>query len=185
MKDKYKNKKIVVVGNGFAALKEIQELIPHSKNITLFNPDPEPTSTLAQVLARYPFIKTKNNSDIREIVGTEEGQERKGVTSVKVYDKTNKQVYSVPADGVFVALGYEPATSLFEGALQLTDKKLIHIIDNAAATSVPGVFAAGDATDSRYRGQVILAAASGYVAAQEAEKYLNSPASLTDKSLVL
>jgi thioredoxin reductase (NADPH) len=114
-----------------------------------------------------PKIKVIWNSAIEEILGVEAGH----VTGVRLKDTVTGEVREMPIDGVFAAIGHEPNTALFKGVLDLDEKNYIKTIPGTSHTNIPGVFAAGDVQDARYR-QAITAAGSGCMAALDAEKYL-------------
>jgi thioredoxin reductase (NADPH) len=112
------------------------------------------------------------NSEVEEILGTKEG----GVTGVKIRNVNTGKIRDKEAQGVFVAIGHTPNTKIFEGQVELDEKGYIVTKGNTSLTSVPGVFAAGDVHDTRYR-QAVTAAGSGCKAAMDAEKFLEEHAS--------
>ena len=114
-----------------------------------------------------PKVRVVWNSTVEDIIGT---QSPKAVQAVRVRDDHGR-VTDIPVDGVFVAIGHDPATALVRGQLHLDESGYVHIAPWSTATSIPGVFAAGDVADPRYR-QAVTAAAMGCMAALEAEKYL-------------
>jgi len=114
-----------------------------------------------------PKIKVIWNAAIDEILGVEQGH----VTGVRLLDTVTNEKREMPIDGVFAAIGHEPNTSLFKGLLDLDEKNYIKTIPGSSLTNVPGVFAAGDVQDAKYR-QAITAAGSGCMAALDAEKFL-------------
>jgi thioredoxin reductase (NADPH) len=116
-----------------------------------------------------PKIKWMWNSEIVEITGQE--KPRKFVTAAKVKNLLTGEEKSLPIDGVFVAIGHQPNSSLFKEYLDLDAVGYIKTIPGKAATKIPGVFAAGDVQDHEYR-QAITAAGSGCMAALEAERFL-------------
>ena len=93
------------------------------------------------------------------------------VTGVRLRDVKTGELSTLPVDGLFVAIGHTPNTALFKGLLDLDPAG--YIVAEHACTKVPGVFAAGDVQDSRYR-QAVAAAGSGCVAALEAERYIGT-----------
>ena len=95
----------------------------------------------------------------------------KSVTGLKLADTKDKSERVLPLDGIFVAIGVTPVTELFKGQIELDAQGYI-VTDKGGRTNVPGVFAAGDVQDPNYR-QAITAAASGCIAAVEAERFLN------------
>jgi thioredoxin reductase (NADPH) len=99
-----------------------------------------------------------------------------GVTGVRLKSTQDDSIQDVDVQGVFIAIGHKPNTSMFEGQLELRNGYIqvqSGTAGNATATSVPGVFAAGDVADSVYR-QAITSAGSGCMAALDAEKYLDN-----------
>jgi thioredoxin reductase (NADPH) len=95
------------------------------------------------------------------------------VTGARVRNVVTGESTVVPAAGVFVAIGHTPNTALFKGQLDMNEGGYLITRDGTMATNIPGVFAAGDVQDTRYR-QAITAAGSGCMAAMDAEKYLES-----------
>ena len=99
-----------------------------------------------------------------------------GVTGVRLKSTQDDSIQDVDVQGVFIAIGHKPNTSMFEGQLELRNGYIqvqSGTAGNATATSIPGVFAAGDVADSIYR-QAITSAGSGCMAALDAEKYLDN-----------
>ena len=105
------------------------------------------------------------NSRIDEVLGDQ------GVEGVRVKSNVDDTAREIALEGVFVAIGHHPSTELFAGQLELNPEGYIVTRGDTSHTSVPGVFAAGDVQDNRYR-QAITSAASGCKAAMDAEKYL-------------
>jgi thioredoxin reductase (NADPH) len=109
------------------------------------------------------------NTVLEQVHGT---TDPKSVTGANLRDLRTGQVEDVAVDGIFIAIGHKPATELFRDQLAFTPSGYIVVKDYSTATSVPGVFAAGDVADETYR-QAVTAAGMGCMAALEAEKYLS------------
>ncbi len=108
------------------------------------------------------------DSELAEVLGTAEPL---GVTGAKLRNVLTGAITEIPIDGVFVAIGHQPQTEMFKGQLEMKPSGYIITAPRSTATSVPGVFAAGDVTDDVYR-QAVTAAGLGCMAALDAEKYL-------------
>jgi len=121
-------------------------------------------------LFKNPKIEVVWDSAIDEIVGT---AEPKSVTGVRLKNVKTGAVSERPIDGVFVAIGHAPATELFKGQLEMKSSGYLITKPDSTATSVPGVFAAGDVKDDTFR-QAVTAAGMGCMAALETEKFLAS-----------
>ena len=120
-------------------------------------------------LFKNPKIEVVWNSVLDEVIGTDDP---KTVTGVRLKNvKTGKVSSDVPVDGVFVAIGHEPATALFKGQLEMKASGYLITEPDSTRTSIPGVFAAGDVKDEVFR-QAVTAAGMGCMAALEAERYL-------------
>ncbi len=100
-------------------------------------------------------------------------QSPKAVTGAKLRDILTGEITQVQVDGVFIAIGHEPATALFKDQVEMTPSGYIVTAEKSASTNVAGVFAAGDVTDDIYR-QAVTAAGMGCMAALDAERYLAS-----------
>ncbi len=165
----FKNKKVALIGGNISALREIEILSKYTKDIIIINRDPEikgPSSWLNR-LKENKNIKVMNNTIAKEILGNE-----KWVTGVKVLDKKTNKEEIIPVQGVFVCIGWNPSSELFEKILELDSKKQIKVF-NQTHTSIPGIFAAGDVTNITYH-QAPVASSFGYMAGMDAEKYISS-----------
>jgi thioredoxin reductase (NADPH) len=119
-------------------------------------------------LFKHPKIKVVWDSILDEIRGSEEPVK---VSQVRLKNIKTGALSEMPADGVFIAIGHAPATDLVVGQVKLKSSGYVEVAPNSTATSVPGVFAAGDVADEIYR-QAVTAAGLGCMAALEAERFL-------------
>jgi len=165
----FRGKKVIIVGGGDSAMEEANFLTRFADEVTIVHRrDSFKASKIMQDRAlNNPKIKVIWNAAIDEILGVEQGH----VTGVRLLDTVTNEKREMPIDGVFAAIGHEPNTSLFKGLLDLDEKNYIKTIPGSSLTNVPGVFAAGDVQDAKYR-QAITAAGSGCMAALDAEKFL-------------
>ncbi|AUM27325.1 MULTISPECIES: thioredoxin-disulfide reductase [Acinetobacter calcoaceticus/baumannii complex] len=172
----YKNQKVMVVGGGNTAVEEALYLSNIASHVTLVHR--RDTLRSEKILQDHLFAKEKEgkisiiwNHEVEEVLG-----DNTGVTSVRLKSTQNDSKQDVEVHGLFVAIGHKPNTGMFEGQLNLRDGYIqvqSGTSGNATATSVAGVFAAGDVADSIYR-QAITSAGSGCMAALDAEKYLDN-----------
>jgi thioredoxin reductase len=171
----YRNREVVVVGGGNTAVEEALYLANIASRVTLvhrrnsFRAEKILQNKLQERVAEGRIV-LKLNAVVEEVLG-----DKMGVTGVRVQNNDGTEDVLI-ADGLFVAIGHTPNTSLFEGQLALQDGYVVVKSGrdgNATATSVPGVFAAGDVADHVYR-QAITSAASGCMAALDAERFLDS-----------
>jgi thioredoxin reductase (NADPH) len=162
----FKGKKVAVVGGGDTAMEEATFLTNLASSIQVIHRKDElrASAALRDEAMSNPKIKFSWNSVVTEIIG--DGK----VQGLEVKDlKTGKET-RMEVDGVFVAIGYEPNTKLFDGKLELEPNGYIKVKDGTE-TSVPGVFAAGDVVDYKYR-QAVTAAADGCKAVLDADRFL-------------
>ena len=165
----YKEKDVVLVGGGNTAVEEAIFLTNFAKRVTLVHrrDSLRAEKILQDRLFKNPKIEVIWDHSVDEIVGIEEP---KSVTGIKLKNVKTGEVTEQAAGGVFIAIGHVPATELFRGQLDMTSTGYIATTPDSTATSIPGVFAAGDVTDEVYR-QAVTAAALGCMAALEAERY--------------
>jgi thioredoxin reductase (NADPH) len=164
----FRDKEILVVGGGDTAMEEATFLTKFAKRVTLLHRRAEFRAT------RIMLDRARANEKIRfmtpYVVEEVHNVENKAVEAVRVRNLETNQVSTIEVEGVFVAIGHDPNTKVFQGKLTMDDAGYI-ITHDGPKTSVEGVFAAGDVQDHRYR-QAITAAGSGCMAAMEAEKFL-------------
>ncbi|HFG6963602.1 thioredoxin-disulfide reductase [Acinetobacter baumannii] len=172
----YKNQNVMVVGGGNTAVEEALYLSNIAEHVTLVHRRGSLRSE--KILQDHLFAKEKEgkisivwNHEVEEVLG-----DNTGVTGVRLKSTKDDSKQEVQVQGLFIAIGHKPNTSMFEGQLNLRDGYIqvqSGTSGNATATSVAGVFAAGDVADSIYR-QAITSAGSGCMAALDAEKYLDN-----------
>ncbi|WP_160255359.1 thioredoxin-disulfide reductase [Acinetobacter indicus] len=172
----YKNQKVMVVGGGNTAVEEALYLSNIAAHVTLVHRRASLRSE--KILQDHLFAKQKEgkisilwNNQVDEVLG-----DNTGVTGVRLKSTVDGSKQDIEVQGLFVAIGHKPNTEMFSAQLELRDGYIqiqSGTAGNATATSVPGVFAAGDVADSVYR-QAITSAGSGCMAALDAEKYLDN-----------
>jgi len=172
----YKDKEVVVVGGGNTAVEEALYLSNIASKVKLVHR--RDTFKAEKIMVKKLHDKVSEgkvelvlNSEVDEIVGNNDG-----VTGVRVKNRLTNDLSTIDVDGVFIAIGHKPNTDLFEGKLLMDDAGYLITQGgrngNATQTSVAGVFAAGDVQDPTYK-QAVTSAASGCMAALDAEKYLD------------
>lgn len=169
----YKNKTVAVIGGGDAALEEALYLAQLCQKVYLVHRRDELRASKAMQnrVFNTPNIEIKWNCIVDEIRGIIEPMNKR-VTSMVLYDKIKDSKEDIPVDGIFISIGNTPATTLFEGQVELDEQGYIKTQPGTTKTNIPGVFAAGDVQDTRYR-QAVTAAASGCMSALDAERFLN------------
>jgi thioredoxin reductase (NADPH) len=167
----FKDREIMVVGGGDSALEEALYLARLGRAVTVVHRrDSLRASKIMQDRAfANPKISFVWNSAVEEIRDVSAGQ----VKSVLLRDLVTGQQTERPVDGLFVAIGHEPNTTIFRGQIDLLPNGYVKVVPGTTQTSVSGVFAAGDVQDSVWR-QAVTAAGSGCMAALEAERYLEA-----------
>jgi len=175
----YKNQEIAVIGGGNTAVEEALYLSNIAKKVTVVHRRDQFRSE--KILANQLIEKSKTGNvviewfhTLEEVVG-----DKSGVTGIKIKHVETGEIKEIPLMGVFIAIGHQPNTKLFENQLEMTNGYLKvqgGSNGNATATSISGVFAAGDVCDYIYR-QAITSAGTGCMAALDAEKFLDALAS--------
>jgi thioredoxin reductase (NADPH) len=172
----YRNKPVAVIGGGNTAVEEALYLSNIASKVTVVHRRDKFRSE--KILANKLIEKSKNgnveiewNHVLDEVLGDD-----MGVTGIRVKNVKDGSTKEIPVHGVFIAIGHQPNTQIFEGQLAMDNGYIIvksGLKGNATATSVEGVFAAGDVMDQVYK-QAITSAGAGCMAALDAEKYLDA-----------
>ncbi len=168
----FKEKEVAVVGGGNAAVEEAMFLTKFASKVKLIHRRNElrAEKMLQAKLKANKKIEIIWDSVVEDVIGD---TNPKSVKAIKIKNvKTNKTT-ELKVDGLFIAIGHDPATSLFKGQLNMDKEGYIITNPDSTITNVPGVFAAGDVKDKIFR-QAVTAAGMGCMAALEAEKHLSS-----------
>ena len=160
----------MVVGGGNTAVEEALFLTNFASKVTLVHrrDSLRAERILQERLFAHPKVEIVWNNQLAEVVGDE--QPAPGVTGVKLENTQTGEITELACHGVFIAIGHAPQTELFSGQLEMKQGGYIVTTPGTTETSVPGVYAAGDVTDDKYR-QAVTAAGMGCMAALEAERW--------------
>jgi len=167
----FKEKEVAVVGGGNAAVEEAIFLTKFASKVKLIH---RRDSLRAEKLLQKKLMDNKKieiiwDSVVEEVIGD---QKPKNVKGIKIKNVKSNKVEELKIDGLFIAIGHDPATSLFKNHLEMDKEGYLITKPDSTATNVPGVFAAGDVKDKIFR-QAVTAAGMGCMAALEAEKFLS------------
>ena len=168
----FKDKTVAIVGGGNAAVEEAMFLTKFASKVQLIH---RRDSLRAEKMLQQKLMENKKieiiwDSVIEEVIGDEEPKNVKGLKIKNV--KTNN-IKELKIDGLFIAIGHDPATQLFKGQLNMDKEGYLITKPDSTETNIPGVFAAGDVKDKIFR-QAVTAAGMGCMSALEVEKYLSS-----------
>lgn len=174
----YRGKDVAVIGGGNSAVEEALFLTNFANSVTLIHRrDTLRAEKIAQDrLFKNPKVRVIWNHVVEEVLGIlpNSGSDLPpGVTGLRLKDTVSGALQDIPMDGVFVAIGHDPATKIFKGHVDMDESGYIVTAPDSTATSVPGVYAAGDVKDKLYR-QAVTAAGMGCMAALEADRFLAS-----------
>ena len=166
----FRGKSVAVIGGGNTAVEEALYLANLAKSVTLIHrrDSLRAERILQERLFKDPKIEVVWDHAVEEICGT---QNPPGVTHIRLKNTRTGALQDLPTDGVFVAIGHQPATAIFAGQLDMKPGGYLQTVPGSTATNVPGVFAAGDVADDVFR-QAVTAAGLGCMAALEAERFL-------------
>ena len=174
----YKNQEVAVVGGGSTAIEEALYLANIASKVTLIHRRDEFRAEMIEMNKIHEKVKEGKISlelfnELSEVLGDDSG-----VTGIKIKNVTSNETKEIELKGVFIAIGHKPNTDIFEGQLEMENGYIITNSGregNFTATSIKGVFAAGDVQDHIYR-QAVTSAGTGCMAALDAERYLTNHA---------
>src|SRR5205807_9216900 len=167
----FRGKEVGVVGGGDTAMEEALFLTKMANKVTVIHRREalRASMVMQQRAKANPKIAWAWNQEVVEVLG----EAAQGVRGVRTKDTRTGEIRELPMGGLFIAIGHEPNTQLFRGQLEMDAVGYIKVLPGTTKTSVPGVFASGDAADPVYR-QAVTAAGTGCMAAIDAERFLSS-----------
>ena len=167
----FKDKTVAVVGGGNAAVEEAMFLTKFASKVQLIH---RRDSLRAEKLLQQKLMENKKIEIIWDTVveGVIGDKEPKNVTGLKIKNVKTNKTKELKIDGLFIAIGHDPATELFKNQLEMDNENYLITKPDSTATNIPGVYAAGDVKDKIFR-QAVTAAGMGCMAALEAEKFLS------------
>jgi len=171
----FKEKTVAVIGGGNAAVEEAMFLTKFASKVKLIH---RRNSLRAEKMLQSKLMANKKieiiwDSIVEEVIGD---KDPKNVTGLKIKNVKTNKVEELKIDGLFIAIGHDPATKLFKDQLEMDEEGYLITKPDSTATNVPGVFAAGDVKDKIFR-QAVTAAGMGCMSALEAEKFLSAKSS--------
>ena len=169
----YKKQPVAVIGGGNTAVEEALYLSNIASHVTVVHRRDKfrAEKIMQKKLLEKPNVTVKWNQVLEEVLG-----DPKGVNGLKIKNVQTQEIEKIDVQGIFIAIGHTPNTTLFEGQVEMEGGYIVTLggrAGNATATSVAGVFAAGDVQDHIYR-QAVTSAGSGCMAALDAEKFLDN-----------
>lgn len=173
----FKDKRVVVVGGGDSAIEEAMQLAQHAHHVTVMvrKDQMRASAQMQNHLKEYSNVTVLFNKEVKEILG-----DGSSVIGIKVFDNKTNKTEEMPIDGVFLAIGHKPNSSLVAGQVDLDAHHFILTQGKTQKTSVQGVFAAGDVEDSLYR-QAATAQGKGVQAGLDADRFLREIGLSADK----
>lgn len=170
----FRDKEIAVVGGGNSAVEEALFLTNFASKVTLIHRRDElrAEKIMQERLFKNEKLAFEWDSVVEEVIGVGHGEDgTPGMTGLRLKNIKTNEEKTLDVDGMFVAIGHDPATSLFKGQIDMDDMGYILTAPDSTATSIDGVYAAGDVKDKLYR-QAVTAAGMGCMAALEADRFL-------------
>ncbi|MEC7381211.1 MAG: thioredoxin-disulfide reductase [Pseudomonadota bacterium] len=166
----YRDKKVIVVGGGNTAVEEALFLTNFANEVKLIHrrDNLRAEKILQSRLKENKKIEIIWDTELTEIIGSEDPL---SVNGALLLNKKSNETKKIETDGIFIAIGHSPSSSIFKNQLNMNDNGYIDTKPDSTKTSIEGIFAAGDVTDEKYR-QAVTAAGMGCMAALEAESYL-------------
>ena len=167
----FKDKEVAVVGGGNAAVEEAMFLTKFASKVKLIHRRDKlrAEKMLQEKLKANKKIEIIWDSVVEDVLGT---SEPKSVNAIKIKNVKDNKIKELSVDGLFIAIGHDPATQLFKDQLEMDKEGYLITKPDSTTTNIPGVFAAGDVKDKIFR-QAVTAAGMGCMAALEAEKHLS------------
>ena len=167
----FKDKEVAVIGGGNAAVEEALFLTKFATKVRLIHRRDKlrAEKMLQKKLMENKKIEIILDSVLKEVLGN---KNPKGVTGIKIKNLKTNKITEINIHGLFIAIGHDPATSLFKGQLDMDKEGYLITKPDSTATNMPGVFAAGDVKDKIFR-QAVTAAGMGCISALEVEKFLS------------
>ena len=168
----FKNKEVAIVGGGNTAVEEALFLTHHASKVTLIHrrDSLRAEKIMQERLFKNPKVSIIWDSEIDEVLGTESPL---GVTGIRIKNNKTGIKSELKIDGLFIAIGHSPNTSIFKGQITMDKEGYIITTAGSTKTNIQGVFAAGDVQDKIFR-QAVTAAGTGCMAALEVEKFLDN-----------
>jgi len=168
----FKGKEVAVIGGGNAAVEEAMFLTKFATKVKLIHRRDKlrAENLLQKKLKENPKIEIIWDSVLEEVLGD---REPKGVTGIKIKNIKTNNLTEIKVHGLFIAIGHDPATSLFKDQLDMDKEGYLITKPDSTVTNIPGVFAAGDVKDKIFR-QAVTAAGMGCMSALEAEKFISN-----------
>ena len=171
----FQDKTVLVVGGGNSAVEEALYLTNIASKVYLVHrrDSLRAEKILQDRLFSNPKVEVIWNSQLEEVIGNDDPLNVTGVKLKNTKDDMGLGTTTLDVDGVFIAIGHDPATQIFKGQIEMDDENYIITKPDSTETNIPGVYAAGDVKDKVYR-QAVTAAGMGCMAALEAEKFIAS-----------